>query len=114
MSIFGVVSIAFNGYVIGFILEKSVLIDGLGVLWKLVPHGIFELPAIFISFGLVIIGKATTTIPAITTPAINKINIILSKFLEELEKGPMGARVDFLKSQEIPEKSGEADFGWKA
>ena len=50
--IFPTISIAFNGYVIGFILEKSVLIDGLGVLWKLVPHGIFELPAVFISIAL--------------------------------------------------------------
>ncbi len=50
--IFPALSIAFNGYVIGFILEKSVLIDGLGVLWKLVPHGIFELPAVFISIAL--------------------------------------------------------------
>ena len=51
-SIFPAVSIAFNGYVIGFILERSVLADGLGVLWKLAPHGIFELPAIFISIAL--------------------------------------------------------------
>ena len=39
---------------------------------------------------------------------------ILKKFLDELGKGPMGARVDSLKSQEIPERSGEEDFGWKA
>ncbi|MBI2628768.1 stage II sporulation protein M [Candidatus Pacearchaeota archaeon] len=51
-SIFPAVSIAFNGYVIGFILQKSIIIDGLGVFWKLVPHGIFELPAVFISIAL--------------------------------------------------------------
>lgn len=39
---------------------------------------------------------------------------ILKIFLIELEKGPMGARVESLKSQKIPEKSGETDFGWKA
>lgn len=39
---------------------------------------------------------------------------ILEKFLGKLEKGPMGARVESLKSQKIPEKAGEADFGWKA
>jgi len=30
----------------------SVGIEGYGILWRLVPHGIFELPAVFISLGL--------------------------------------------------------------
>jgi stage II sporulation protein M len=41
-----------NGYVIGFIINKVVEVEGLSVLWRLIPHGIFELPAIFISMGL--------------------------------------------------------------
>ncbi|MDO8623056.1 MAG: stage II sporulation protein M [archaeon] len=41
-----------NGYLLGFVAEKSVGSEGILVLWKLLPHGIFELPAIFISFGI--------------------------------------------------------------
>ncbi len=42
----------FNGYVLGFIAGKSVAIDGVSVLWKLVPHGVFEIPALILSLGL--------------------------------------------------------------
>ncbi len=41
-----------NGYVLGFVAAKSVSLAGLGVLWKLVPHGIFEFPALIISLAL--------------------------------------------------------------
>ncbi len=41
-----------NGYVLGFVAEKSVGAEGISVLWKLVPHGIFELPAVFLSLAL--------------------------------------------------------------
>jgi stage II sporulation protein M len=41
-----------NGYVLGFVANKSVAIDGFSVLWKLLPHGIFEIPAVMISAGL--------------------------------------------------------------
>ncbi len=41
-----------NGYIIGFVMKLAVIEEGFGVLWRLVPHGIFELPAIFISIGL--------------------------------------------------------------
>ena len=37
-----------NGAVIGYVLEKV----GIASFWRLLPHGIFELPAVFISFGL--------------------------------------------------------------
>ncbi len=41
-----------NGYILGFVSEMSVSSSGiLSLLWFL-PHGIFELPAIFISLGL--------------------------------------------------------------
>ncbi|HTZ42052.1 MAG TPA: stage II sporulation protein M [Candidatus Omnitrophota bacterium] len=42
----------FNGYILGFVLNKSINADGIFVIWKLLPHGIFELPAVFISLGL--------------------------------------------------------------
>lgn len=41
-----------NGYVLGFVANKSVGAQGIFVLWKLVPHGIFEIPAIMISVAL--------------------------------------------------------------
>lgn len=41
-----------NGYILGFVAKLSVESRGLVSLWMLLPHGIFELPAIFISLGL--------------------------------------------------------------
>lgn len=53
--IFGIIPLFyafFNGYVLGFVMNKSVSVLGIGVLWRLVPHGIFELPALVLSLGL--------------------------------------------------------------
>jgi uncharacterized membrane protein SpoIIM required for sporulation len=41
-----------NGYFVGFISLKSIQTDGILSLWKLLPHGILELFAVFISLGL--------------------------------------------------------------
>lgn len=41
-----------NGALVGYVLALTVKIDGLSVMWRLLPHGIFELPAVFISLGL--------------------------------------------------------------
>jgi stage II sporulation protein M len=41
-----------NGYVLGFVSSMSVESVGVASLLKILPHGIFELPAIFISLGL--------------------------------------------------------------
>lgn len=41
-----------NGYVLGFVANKTIAIEGVLVLWRLLPHGIFEIPAIMISIGL--------------------------------------------------------------
>jgi len=54
-SIFGIfplISIIFNGYLIGFVSILGVKSQGILVLWRLFPHGIFELPAVLISLGL--------------------------------------------------------------
>ncbi len=40
-----------NGYVLGFVAEKSILVGGPGILWRLVPHGIFEFPAIILALA---------------------------------------------------------------
>ena len=42
----------FNGYLLGFVAKIVIAEEGVLILWKLLPHGIFELPAIWISFGL--------------------------------------------------------------
>ena len=52
LGIFPVIISLVNGYVVGFVASIAVQNEGLSVLWSLVPHGIFELPAVFISLGL--------------------------------------------------------------
>ncbi len=51
-----IVIVIFNGYVLGFVAEKAanspLNSSGIFVLWRLFPHGIFEIPAILISIGL--------------------------------------------------------------
>lgn len=52
---FGIIPVVltfFNGYVSGFVIGKSIEAVGAGVLWRLVPHGIFEIPALIISLGM--------------------------------------------------------------
>ncbi len=49
--IFPLVALTLNGYVLGFVAMLSVKAEGFLVLWRILPHGIFELPAIFISLG---------------------------------------------------------------
>lgn len=41
-----------NGYVLGFVANLSVRAGGIASLWCLLPHGVFELPALIISLGL--------------------------------------------------------------
>jgi len=50
--IFPIMAVAMNGYVLGFVAGKSVEIAGLPILLRLIPHGIFEIPAVFISLGI--------------------------------------------------------------
>jgi len=52
LGIFPVFVAIANGYVLGFVGAMSVEAEGVFVLWRLLPHGIFELPAIFISLGI--------------------------------------------------------------
>ncbi len=47
-----VISAIANGYLLGFVSLMSVNQDGFLILWRILPHGIFELPAVFISLGL--------------------------------------------------------------
>jgi stage II sporulation protein M len=47
--IFPLISAVMNGYILGWVLVNY---GGISSIWKILPHGIFELPAIFISLGL--------------------------------------------------------------
>ncbi|OYT36901.1 hypothetical protein B6U91_00095 [Candidatus Pacearchaeota archaeon ex4484_71] len=47
----GIVSLS-NGYLLGFVSIYSASESGFGILWRLIPHGIFELFAVFVSLGL--------------------------------------------------------------
>lgn len=52
---FGIIPIflaVINGYILGFVFSVSVQQQGILSLWKVFPHGIFELPAVFISLGM--------------------------------------------------------------
>jgi len=50
--IFPIIGTVTNGVVLGYVLGRSYEVAGLWIWWRLLPHGIFELPAIFISLGM--------------------------------------------------------------
>ncbi len=50
--IFPLFATIINGYLLGFVGILSVKQEGILVLWRILPHGIFELPAVFISLAL--------------------------------------------------------------
>lgn len=50
--LFPLFSVVANGFLVGYVSSLSVSVAGFSVLVRLVPHGIFELPALFISLGL--------------------------------------------------------------
>ncbi|OGJ16554.1 hypothetical protein A3K74_00415 [Candidatus Pacearchaeota archaeon RBG_13_33_26] len=52
LGIYPLISTLANGYLLGFVSSVSVSGAGIASLWRLLPHGIFELPAVFISLGL--------------------------------------------------------------
>jgi len=52
LGIFSLIVIVANGYLLGFVAIRAVNAEGIITLWRLFPHGIFELPALFISVGL--------------------------------------------------------------
>ncbi len=41
-----------NGYVLGYVCNLVVSAEGIGELWRIFPHGVFELPAAILSFGI--------------------------------------------------------------
>jgi len=52
LGIMPIFSSLFNGVVLGYVFNGVAQLNGYGDFWRILPHGIFELPAIFISLGL--------------------------------------------------------------
>jgi len=52
LGIFPILGTILNGYILGFVGSYASNEGGLLILLNLLPHGIFELPAIFLAFGL--------------------------------------------------------------
>ncbi len=50
--VFPLILCLFNGYVLGFIAGRVAGASGMISLWRILPHGVFELPALIISLGL--------------------------------------------------------------
>ena len=50
--LFPALSLIFNAYFVGAVTSMVVKETSISEIWRLVPHGIFELPAIFISFAI--------------------------------------------------------------
>ncbi len=52
LGLFPVINIMTNGALTGYVYAKVATLAGYGIIWRLLPHGIFELPAIFLSLGM--------------------------------------------------------------
>jgi stage II sporulation protein M len=52
LGIFPVMAVVVNGYLLGFVSREAVMVDGIFAMWKILPHGIFELPAVLFSMGI--------------------------------------------------------------
>ncbi len=50
--IFSFFVLLINGYILGFIASETVKLKSGFILWRLFPHGIFEIPAIMIALGI--------------------------------------------------------------
>ncbi len=83
LGIFPIFTTIINGYLLGFVGEMSVGLEGFQSLLKLLPHGIFELPAVIIALGLGLkLGdKFIEEIFKIKKPYIKAIIITLSTII---------------------------------
>jgi len=52
LGVFPILALIANGYLLGFVSSLTVVEYGVLSLWRILPYGIFELPAIFISLGI--------------------------------------------------------------
>jgi stage II sporulation protein M len=52
LGVFPFINALSNGIVLGYVFSKVWQISGFADFWRILPHGIFELPAIFIALGI--------------------------------------------------------------
>lgn len=52
LGVFPIITAIANGYLLGYVAKIATQSESILILWKIFPHGIFELPAVFISLGL--------------------------------------------------------------
>ena len=52
LGIMPLIILVINGYILGFVASETSAVYGSSILWRLLPHGIFEIPAIMIAVGL--------------------------------------------------------------
>jgi len=52
LGVFPLVTCIVNGYLLGFVAREAVMREGIWTLWRILPHGIFELPAVLFSIGI--------------------------------------------------------------
>ena len=50
--IFPLATSVVNGYLVGFVSRGTAETSGIWTLWRLFPHGIFEIPAVILSMGM--------------------------------------------------------------
>lgn len=52
LGIFPVINTISNGIILGYVMKGVFISGGISEFWKILPHGVFELPAIIISLAL--------------------------------------------------------------
>lgn len=84
LAVVPLIVIIVNGYILGFVANKSIAIDGVLVLLRLFPHGIFEIPAVLISVSLGIKLGIDLMINYLNYKKIDRVNIPIIVFLSIL------------------------------
>ncbi len=79
--VFPLFNALFNGALLGYVYSEVSGVAGFGIIWRLLPHGIFELPAVFISLGLGIYIGSTIFYPERKKNFILKIKESIKVFL---------------------------------
>jgi stage II sporulation protein M len=52
LGIFPIMNVISNGIILGYVMKGVWIDSGISNFWRIFPHGIFELPAVFISLAL--------------------------------------------------------------
>jgi len=52
LGLFPLLVCVLNGYLLGFVAHEAVAAEGILMMWRILPHGIFELPAVIFSIGI--------------------------------------------------------------